>query len=353
MNRVAAAPMASCAGSCVGGEGCASNCARAILTGILKDAQNGDAMIQRVAIIGKGAVGLLYGGIAAEHLGADAVTFVMDDARYERHRSERVLINGRPCEIPTAPVSSLAGGSLAGEQSFDLVMLTIKATGLDQALDTMEALVGPRTRIISLLNGVRSEERIAERFGWQHTVLSVAQGMDAVFLAGELTYTHPGEVRLGAAEKTAPGVVADIADFLARAGIPHVVEDDIRHRMWTKLMLNVGINQTCMAFGGTYGSACAPGEQNRCFIAAMREAMAVARAEGVNLTERDLNEMYELTASIDPAGMPSMAQDRINHRLTEVDEFAGTIIRLAERHKILVPQNRWLYSRIREIESSW
>lgn len=304
--------------------------------------------IERMAIIGKGAVGLLYGSIAAKHLGTDAVTFVMDDARFERHRGDHVVINGEPCEISTAPVSSLTG--LA---PFDLVVLAVKATGLNQALDTMEALVGPDTRIISLLNGVRSEEIIAGRFGWQNTVLSVAQGMDAVFLESNLTYTHAGEIRLGASPNTAPGVVEDIDAFFSRAGIPHVVEKDIRRRMWTKLMLNVGINQTCMAYGGTYGSASEPGEQNRCFVAAMRETMAVARAEGVELTERDLNEMAALIASLDPAGMPSMAQDRIAQRPTEVEEFAGTIIRLAEHHDILVPQNRWLYDRIRAIEASW
>ena len=48
-----------------------------------------------------------------------------------------------------------------------------------------------------------------------------------------------------------------------------------------------------------------------------------------------------------------MAQDRVAHRRTEVEEFAGTVIRLAEQHGILVPQNRWLYDRIREIETSW
>ena len=56
---------------------------------------------------------------------------------------------------------------------------------------------------------------------------------------------------------------------------------------------------------------------------------------------------------IDPTGMPSMAQDRITRRKTEVEEFAGTICRLAAKHDIQVPQNEWLYQRIREIESSW
>ena len=302
--------------------------------------------IERVAIVGRGAVGMLYGSIAEKNLGPGAVEFVMDDERFARHAGETPLVNGEPLRVRTLPASEAA--------PVDLVILATKATGLGQALDTMEGLVGPETRIVSLLNGVTSEERVAERFGWGRTVLSVAQGMDAVFVGDEMTYSHPGEIRFGAAPETDPGVAEDVADLYERAGIPHVVEEDIRRRMWVKLMLNVGINQTCMAYGGTYGTASEPGsEQNRCFVAAMREALAVARAEGVDVTEKDLAQMVALTASIDPNGMPSMAQDRINRKPTEVEEFSGTIIRLAEAHGILVPTNRWLYQRIRELEAEY
>ena len=302
--------------------------------------------IERVAFIGKGAVGLLHASIMAEHLGAEAVEFVMDDDRFFRHAGDAVTINGAPCGIRTIPSSKA--------EPVDLVILTIKAPGLAQALDTMEPLVGPHTRILSLLNGVTSEEVIAERYGWERIALSITQGMDAVFIDGALTYTHPGEIRLGAGPQTAAGVVEDIDDVLTRGGIIHTVEEDIRHRMWTKLMLNVGINQTCMVYAGTYGTACEEGsEQNRCLVAAMREALAVARAEGIEVTEADLAEMVALVAGLDPEGMPSMAQDRVNRKPTEIELFGGTVIRLAERHGILVPQNRWLYRHVREIEESW
>lgn len=301
--------------------------------------------IETAAIIGRGAVGLLYGGIIARNLGSHAVQFAMDDERFERHRGETVSINGTPCDVETIPMSAA--------KPVDLVILACKAGGLQTAIDTMAPLIGPKTCIASLINGITSEHRIAERFGWQHLVLGICQGMDAVFLDGDLTYTHAGEIRFGAAEKTEPGVVEAIDDFYTRAGISHVVEADPLRRMWVKLMLNVGINQTCMAYGGTYGSASAPGEQQRCFVAAMREAMAVGRAEGIRLDEEDLSQMASLVASLDPAGMPSMAQDRINHRPTEVEEFSGTICRLARQHGILVPHNEWLYQRIREIEASW
>ena len=268
--------------------------------------------INKVAFIGKGGVGLLYGSMIARALGNDAVEYVMDDARFERHANDALTVNGKPCDLTSVRASEAAPA--------DLVILTVKTTGLDQALKTMERVVGPNTLIASLCNGITSEQKIAERFGWEHTVLGICQGMDAVFLNGALTFTNAGEIRFGAAAGTDPATVTAIDGLYMRCSIAHTVEDDINRRMWAKLMLNDGINQTCMAYGGTYGSATEPGsEQRRCFVSAMRETLAVANAEGVELTEADLTQMVHLIEGIDPAGMPSMAQDRIAQRKTEVE----------------------------------
>ena len=293
-----------------------------------------------------GAIGLLYGSMIAQHLGENAIQFVMDDDRFARHSGEQVSVNGAPCGISTIPETQA--------RPVDLVIVAVKATGLERALDTLEHLVDPQTKIVSLLNGVTSEERIAQRFGWERTVISVAQGMDAVFIDNKLTYAHTGEIRFGAALDTDPEVVEELDDFYTQAGISHVVEKDIQHRLWVKFMLNVGVNQTCMAYGGTYGSASEQGsEQNRCFVAAMREALSVARAEGIQVSEEDLTQMANLAASLDPQGLPSMAQDRVNKKRSEVEEFAGVVIRLAGKHHILVPQNRWLYDQIHAIEAGY
>ena len=195
--------------------------------------------IERVAIVGRGAVGLMYGSIMAEHLGTDAVIFAMDDERFYRHAGEQVTVNGAPLAVRTIPMSEA--------EPVDLVILAVKARDLDAAIESMAPLVGPHTVIESLLNGITSEERIAARYGWEHTVLGICQGMDAVYLDGALTFSHAGEIRFGAAPGTAAGVVEALDDLYTRAGISHVVEADPRRRMWVKLMLNVGINQTCMA----------------------------------------------------------------------------------------------------------
>ena len=263
--------------------------------------------INKVAFIGKGGVGLLYGSMIAKALGNDAVEYVMDDARFERHANDALTVNGKPCALKSVRASKATPA--------DLVILTVKTTGLDQALKTMERVVGPNTLIASLCNGITSEQKIAERFGWEHTVLGICQGMDAVFLNEELTFTNTGEIRFGAAPGTDPATITAIDELYTRCGIAHTVESDI--------------------------------------VSAMRETLAVANAEGVELTEADLTQMVHLIEGIDPAGMPSMAQDRIAQRKTDVEEFAGTICRLAAKHDIQVPQNDWLYQRIRDIEASW
>ena len=280
--------------------------------------------INKVAFIGKGGVGLLYGSMIAQALGNDAVEYVMDDARLERHAGDALTVNGKPCALKSVRASEAT--------PVDLVILTVKTTGLDMALKTMESVVGPNTLIASLCNGITSEQKIAERFGWEHTVLGICQGMDAVFLNGALTFTNAGEIRFGAAAGTDPATVTAIDGLYTRCGIAH----------------------TCMAYGGTYGSATEQGSgQRRCFVSAMRETLAVANAEGIELTETDLTQMVHLIEGLDPAGMPSMAQDRVARRKTEVEEFAGTICRLAAKHNIQAPQNEWLYQRICDIEASW
>ena len=127
--------------------------------------------IERVAILGRGAVGLLYGTIAEKNLGPGAVEYVMDDARYARHAGELPTVNGEPCRIRTVSASEA--------EPVDLVVLAIKAPGMPEALDTMERLVGPHTAIASLVNGVTSEERIAERFGWGVLAIPLALAMAA------------------------------------------------------------------------------------------------------------------------------------------------------------------------------
>lgn len=301
--------------------------------------------IEKVSIVGMGALGILFGSRIYETLGRSGVNFVMDEARYAKYAGQEVFCNGRKYDFQ---ITSAKDAGVA-----DLVIVAVKYTGLKDACGLMKHLVGPDTIIISVLNGITSERIIGDVYGMDKIIYTVAQGMDAMKFGNKLSYTKEGELRVGMTEETDRTRFERLVEFFRAVQIPYVVEEDILFRMWGKFMLNVGINQTCMVYGVPYKGALEPGEANRSLIAAMREVIAIANAEGINLSEKDLNGYVQLIKTLSPDGTPSMGQDRINKKLSEVDMFAGAVMEIARKHSLLVPTNEYLYRRAKEIEEQY
>lgn len=124
-------------------------------------------------------------------------------------------------------------------------------------------------------------------------------------------------------------------------------------RQWGKLMLNVGLNQTVMVFEGDYGTVQQPGKPRDIMIAAMREVQKLATLEGYPISDEEFDDWVKLADSLSPAGKPSMRQDGEAHRKSEVELFAGTIIRSAARFGLNVPVNRWLYDTVKKMEAAY
>ena len=135
--------------------------------------------------------------------------------------------------------------------------------------------------------------------------------------------------------------------------MPYEVDPDILHRLWSKFMLNVGVNQVVMVYEGNYGTIQRPGPARDRMIAAMREVIPLSRLEGVPVTEDDLAFYVDLMDTLSPEGMPSMRQDGLAHRKSEVELFAGTVCRLAHRHGLAVPVNEALYRTVKEMEARY
>jgi 2-dehydropantoate 2-reductase len=73
----------------------------------------------------------------------------------------------------------------------------------------------------------------------------------------------------------------------------------------------------------------------------------------VLVTKADRDEYLRIMVGLHPEGMPSMRQDGLAHRKTEVDLFAGTVIELAQRYGMSVPVNQMLYQKIKDMETNW
>lgn len=304
--------------------------------------------IESISIIGMGALGVLFGELLAQKLGPDAVTFIANQERIQKYRTEGIFCNGRECHF------SLSDG-VHPEKPADLLLFAVKGTALDAALEEAKHLVGPDTVILSLLNGIVSEEIIGETLGQAHVLTCIAQGMDAVKLGNRLTYSHMGQLRIGLLpEETDKRPLLDaVRELFDRTSFPYAVDDDIRRRLWSKWMLNVGVNQVVMVERGTYGTVQRPGEARERMLGAMREVLALAEKEGVPLTEQDLHEYVSLVDTLNPDGMPSMRQDGIQKRPSEVEFFSGTVLKKARKYRLKTPVNERLYAAVRDMEAAY
>jgi 2-dehydropantoate 2-reductase len=301
--------------------------------------------IRTVAIVGLGALGVLFGRQLSKELPEGSVCVVADRARIERYEREGVYSNGEKCRFRYVTPEEVG-------ESADLVLFAVKFSDLSSAIEAARNQVGPDTVILSLLNGVVSEEIIGRVLGPEKVLPAVAQGMDAVKVGNRLIYTHMGMICFG--DRPGGGAsdqVEAVSRFFAKTGIPHEVADDMRHRLWGKFMLNVGVNQAVAVFEGDYGTVQREGPARDAMIAAMREALALSRAEGVDLTEEDLAYWLKVLSTLNPGGKPSMRQDLEAGRYSEVVLFAGTVLELGAKHGIDCPVNRMLYDRIKEIEN--
>lgn len=303
-------------------------------------------MIKTTAIIGMGALGLLYADVIVKARGKEGVTFVLDEARLEKYKDTVFTINGVEKIFPMVSNKEV--------KPVDLLIVAVKYNGLKSAIETMRACVDEHTIIMSVMNGIDSEEILAEAFGKEHMIYTVAQAMDAMKFDNALNYTKSGELRIGVVEDSQKANLQAVCEYFDDIHMAYTAEEDILKRMWGKFMLNVGVNQTCLAYSTNYAGTLAEGtEENKMFIAAMEEVITLANAYGIGLTREDLDYYVKIIGTLSPTGVPSMRQDGIAKRYSEVEMFAGTVRRMAKEKGILTPANDLLYNKIKEIESEY
>lgn len=302
--------------------------------------------IKKISIIGLGALGVLFGHHLSGRVPKGDLKIVADPERIDRYRRDKVYCNGEVCELQF--VTPEEKGNPA-----DLLIFAVKYNALSDAIEAARNQVGPDTTILSLLNGISSEEIIGRVLGDYKLLYSVAQGMDAVKVGNKLTYHNMGMICFG--DKTPGSRPSERAEATARffdkTKVPYEVSLDMCKRLWGKFMLNVGVNQAVAVYECDYGGILRDGPARDTMISAMREVIVLSEKEEVFLTEDDLRYWLGILEGLNPLGKPSMRQDLEAGRYSEVELFAGTVLELGKKHGLSFPINRMLYDRIKETES--
>jgi len=304
--------------------------------------------INKVSIIGMGSLGLIFGGIIFDSIGRENIEFVMDEERFEKYSGLESSINNKHYNFKIVPDSE------KGKPS-DLLIFAVKSTGLNDAINITRNKVSEDTIIISLLNGITSEEIIGQAFGKEKVLYTIAEAMDPIRHGNNLKYTKAGYVNIGidTQDEEKKEKLNKVLEFFDKTGFPYKLEKDVKQRLWSKFMLNVGVNQAMMIYEATYKTIQKPGPARNLMIDAMKEVIELAKKENIKVTEDDLNFYVSIIDTLNPDGMASMRYDGLHKKKSEVDLFSGTVIRLGKKHGVATPINQHIYETIKEIESKY
>ncbi|MFC4024891.1 ketopantoate reductase family protein [Oceanobacillus longus] len=299
--------------------------------------------IKNVSLIGLGAIGSAYGSKLHTLLGA-SFRVVANEERIRRYKSEGLNVDGTVFHfnyiLPEAKT-----------EPADLVIFAVKNAELEQAILDMKHHIGPDTIILSLLNGISSEEEIYEATNNEHILYSMCVGIDALRTNNKIRFSSMGKICFGERDQTTSDNIIALRELFDMADIPYEIPENIWHAIWAKFMFNVGVNQTSAVFRASFKYFQEIPALHQWMEQAMYEVVEISKSIGVHLTEDDLRNYRPILMNLAPDGQTSMLQDIEANRKTEVEYFAGKVCELGKKYQIPTPVNDQLYKMITIIES--
>lgn len=286
--------------------------------------------MNQVALIGLGAMGVFFAPRLQKTLGDENFCVIAEGSRKERLESRGVTVNGenykfRICEPEAGtPV--------------DLVIMAVKYTGLEQAVRDIRKFVGENTQILCVMNGVESEEVLAAEYGWEHVLYSYMR-ISVVMKDGKADFNPDGgNVHFGEKKNTVySDRVNQIKELFERCQIPYAIDEDMVAGLWFKYACNVGENLTCALLGIPFGAYRTSEAANRLRREAMQEVVRIAEAKGIEIPKGRLAKQDEVLAKIPFQNKPSTLQDIEAGRKTEIEMFAGSMVRMGEELNVPTP----------------
>jgi 2-dehydropantoate 2-reductase len=304
----------------------------------------------RIAIVGAGALGCAMGGVLTE-AGHDVWLINRNADQVEAMRSRGLTLRtdgvDRTVRVQAATTAQgVAGGAV------ELVIVLVKSFHTAEAMQSATSLLGPDTVVLSLQNGLGHEDILAPIVGRERLLAG------RTYVGG--TQLAPGHVIAGTRSKLTligePGggfsVRAQrIAEVFNAAGLDTTVSENITGVIWDKLLVNAATGALSAITRLPYGLLYQSPELQACALAAVTEAMAVAKASGIRLSITDPAEPWRMAGAGLPFEFrPSMLQSLDKGSITEIDFINGAIVYQGAKVGVPTPVNQTLVACIKGLE---
>ena len=303
----------------------------------------------KICILGAGALGCALGGVLTE--AGNEVWLINRNADQVDAMNSRGLILREGGVDRTVAVHAATTAQPAGV--VDLVVVLVKSFHTQQAMQAATSLIGPDTLVLSLQNGLGHEDILADIVGRERVLAGKTYaggsqlGVGHVNIGTKGKDTHIGELDGAMTER-----VQRVAHVFNAAGLDTTVSDNIMGTIWDKLLINVATGAITGITGLPYGDLYKQPELEACGVAAVAEAMAVAKASGIRLSITEPSQAWHKAG----AGLPyefrtSMLQSLDKGSITEIDFVNGSVVRWGQRCGVPTPVNQTLVACMKGIES--
>ena len=302
----------------------------------------------KIAVLGAGAMGSLYGG----YLSADNEVVLVD---IWKDHVEAVSRDGLAIEELDGGARTFRPKALtdcAQVGPADLVIVFVKSTQTLSALEKNRPLIGENTLLLSLQNGYGNADDMLAFVPKERILVGTTSHGCLMKAAGQIRHTGKGATYLGALTQDHANA-RKVADLLIKAGFETEVSENVMELIWSKLFINVGINPITALLGQPNLYVAENPRANQVAKRAVYEAVCIANADGMRF---DADKVFEIVCQVavkTGKNRSSMLSDVSNKRQTEILKINGAVVKKAEQLGLDAPCNAMLTDLILALEDSY
>lgn len=300
----------------------------------------------KIAIIGAGAMGSLYGGYL-DRAGEEVYLVDIWREHVDAVNSGGLVIEEKEADICVYPRAAADAGEVG---PVDLAIVFVKSFLTGTALEKNEALLGPDTVVMSLQNGYGNIEQIAKHVRRSNIIAGTTSHGASMLSPGRVKHAGSGDTHIGWVDSDDEERINGIAEMLRRAGFVTAVEKNVMELIWSKLVVNVGINALTAVLRVKNRELLRFEETKDLLRLAVLEAVEVAAASGVRFDGEEMVNRVMNVAFATGENSSSMLQDILNKRKTEIDTINGAIVEEGRKHGLETPVNMVMASLVRAME---
>lgn len=304
----------------------------------------------KIAIVGAGAMGSLFGGLLAES-GNEVYLLDIWKEHVKAINKNGLWIEGLSGDRFIKIKAVTEPKEIDGIS--DLIIIFVKSYHTENAAKNISLLVGENTSILTLQNGLGNFEILSNIFGSEKVIAGTTSYGATMLGPGRVRHAGIGPTTIGELNGKITTRIEKIARILSQAEIKTKTSDNVLGLVWSKLLINVGINALGVLIRIKNGELVKGKYSLKLQRELVEEALEVAKRKGIKLIHQNIVKEVALICEKTSGNINSMLQDVLKKRKTEIDFINGAIVREGKKLNISTPVNQVITNLIKAVEEAY